>query len=493
MRAIPQMDHLITYKEAVVFLKNPPSLVPHPDFARIRALHKHIVTALKLLVCPQSAIHRWAGLVIDPVMYVLLEPTVPFAGINNPGDFLVYANFATEAAIKMTDKQFKHDKNYYLSFVNINWACFRMLNSTITDQFKVSNTLNMTGWNLSMSMRSIITQLETLYGKSNTMLLFYNDVLFRSPFLGTKAPKMLFYRIEQCQEIQTITQDPYTPKQIIGNAVRLLMQSGIFPLKEFDPWEATVVKTYPILKMFIHEAYSRRLMTMQLRNTAGQQGYINQNIYNILDINSKEDTDNNTTVMVPAVAAAMASVGVPGGSTVAATTASTIAADMTAAINQLLVNQMAIMQHIAAMNISPPQATAFNVPPIHSVLIPTQSGYAGGSFNQGRSNAQNKQRRGGKRGGRSGRGRRGRNPSATHIANLGRRMAQHPPPLGGFHGAAAPNTGFLGSAIPPPMQPPQQQRKANHSNIYKRYNNWNVCFLCSFDIEDGHTSQTCKF
>jgi hypothetical protein len=101
------MDHLITYEEAAVFLKNSPLLAPRPDFVRIRSLRKHIVTALKLLVCPQSAIHGWAGLVMGPVMYALLEPTAPFISINNPGNFPVYANFATKAAIKMTDKQFK--------------------------------------------------------------------------------------------------------------------------------------------------------------------------------------------------------------------------------------------------------------------------------------------------------------------------------------------------------------------------------------------------
>jgi hypothetical protein len=79
-----------------------------------------------------------------------------------------------------------------------------MLDSTIADQFKVSNTPNMMGWNSSMSLRSIIKQLETSYGKPNTVSLFHNDVLFQTPFPGTEAPKMLFYRIEQCQEIQTI-------------------------------------------------------------------------------------------------------------------------------------------------------------------------------------------------------------------------------------------------------------------------------------------------
>jgi hypothetical protein len=109
-----------------------------------------------------------------------------------------------------------------------------MLNNNIANQFKVSNMQNMTGWNSSMTVRSILKQLESLYGKPDTMLLFQNNTLFRSPFPATEAPEMLFYRIEQCQEIQTIAQDHYTLKQIINNAIHLLMQSGIFPLKEFD-------------------------------------------------------------------------------------------------------------------------------------------------------------------------------------------------------------------------------------------------------------------
>jgi hypothetical protein len=40
------------------------------------------------------------------------------------------------------------------------------------------------------------------------------------------------------------------------------MQSGIFPLKEFGPWEAVAMKTYLLLKMFIYEAYSWHLMVI---------------------------------------------------------------------------------------------------------------------------------------------------------------------------------------------------------------------------------------
>jgi hypothetical protein len=72
-----------------------------------------------------------------------------------------------------------------------------MLNNNIADQFKVSNMPNMTGWNSSMTVRSILEQLEMLYGKPDTVLLFQNNTLFRSPFPATEAPEMLFYRIEQ--------------------------------------------------------------------------------------------------------------------------------------------------------------------------------------------------------------------------------------------------------------------------------------------------------
>jgi hypothetical protein len=57
------MDHLIEYEEVAEFLKNPPTLSPCPDFAKLRAMRKHMVKALKQLVCPQSAIHGWLGLV----------------------------------------------------------------------------------------------------------------------------------------------------------------------------------------------------------------------------------------------------------------------------------------------------------------------------------------------------------------------------------------------------------------------------------------------
>jgi hypothetical protein len=265
------MDAIITFEEVTEFLKNPPSLVPRPDFNQLRALCQHIVTAPKQLTCPQSPIHGWSGLAIDPGIHALLEPRA-FAELPNPGATAVCPQFLPPAMVKMIVATFTRDKNYYLSFLNINRACFKMLDETVSNQFKVSNTPNLTGWNSTMTIRIILMQFKASYGKPDTMTLFRNNTLFQSPFPATEAAEILFCRIKQCQEIQTLAQDPYSNMQIINNALRLLMQSGIFLLKEFDTWETITPKMYPALKTFIHEAYTRRLTAMQLRNTVGLQG-----------------------------------------------------------------------------------------------------------------------------------------------------------------------------------------------------------------------------
>ena len=50
-----------------------------------------------------------------------------------------------------------------------------------------------------------------------------------------------------------------------------------------------------------------------------------------------------------------------------------------------------------------------------------------------------------------------------------------------------------GLPLPPYQNGLQRPRNPDFSNVYKRFNNWNICFSCGFDIKDGHTSLTCPF
>ena len=139
-----------------------------------------------------------------------------------------------------------------------------MLDELVSDQFKVSNIPTLTGWNTSMSIMNMLNQLETTYGKPNAMTLFANDTLFRSAFNPNDGSKALFHRIEQCQEIAVLGHYPYSNVQVINNAVRLLMQASIFPMKEFNDWEAVTPKTYPALKK-LAKSYPNSWVTRQDR------------------------------------------------------------------------------------------------------------------------------------------------------------------------------------------------------------------------------------
>jgi hypothetical protein len=479
------MDFIITYDEAAGFLKNPPSLEPRPNFPNIRALRKHIVDGLAQLSCPQSAIHGWSGLAMDPTAYLLLEG-VAFTVPADPGPTVVFPGGAAVArtVMKTTEATFERDKNYFLSYKNIVRACFRLLDATVSAQYKVSNNANLTGWNSTMSIIDILAQLQNSYGKPNMMTLFNNDNLFRSPMKSGDSPETLFYRLEQCQEVQLIGQVPYSPEQIISNAIRILATANIFPLKEFDTWDATAMKTYPALKTFFHEAYGRRLTAIELRSTTGQNGYTNNTIYNAFEID--DDSDDDTVLTIPPVTPVAASAVSTMAPTVHSSLPASVSADIAAAINQLSANQSAIMTQMAALSFAPAPAAigrgqpiAF-VPPIQRLAVPIQQQFPpGGLGSVGGGRRQN-------RGRGRGRGGRGRTPFADYMRSQGG-LGVGPPGSGvPFGGGAVPILQGVPSGLP-------QVRNPDFSNIYKRHNNWNVCFSCGFDIEDGHTSATCPF
>ncbi len=144
---------------------------------------------------------------------------------------------------------------------------------------------------------------------------------------------------------------------------------------------------YSILKTFVHEVYTRRLTSIQLRNTAGQQGYMqnpNNNMYNVFGEGDNKVTDEDTTITQTAMAATMGSTS--GGATNAATSKTTIPSEVSAAINQLAANQTAMINQMAAMQFSPPTSAChtsqgqLHVPPIQQLNFPVPQAYAGGSF-----------------------------------------------------------------------------------------------------------------
>jgi hypothetical protein len=86
----------------------------------------------------------------------------------------------------MINATFIQDKNNFLSYKNVNQACFQMLDNLVPNQFKVSNTAMLTGWKATIMIQVILTQIEDLYGKPLAVALFANNTLFKSPFHVTE-------------------------------------------------------------------------------------------------------------------------------------------------------------------------------------------------------------------------------------------------------------------------------------------------------------------
>ena len=426
----------------------PPTLAPRPNFFHLRAFCRYIVDVMKQIPHPMYPQHGWAGMVQQPAIFALINAT-PFVIPPNPGLYAVYHQFATLAAMKMIDSQHKIDKNLYKTYTNIHRAVYKVLQASVLPQYQASATPGLTGWDASMTIIDIFAQLDATFGKPDEKVQLNNDNNFRAPLPPTETPETLFRQFKECQELQVLANNPYTETQLITNAVLALRKANIFPIKEFDDWEVVQPKIWATMKTFFHEAFTQRLNAISMNPTSGQHGYTNPNPYAIFNTTHDED-DTSTTSTQHTLATTTVP---PVGSTIGK---STMSPDVAAALTQLSNNQNALMTQMAAMSVRPPQQ--INIPTVQQF---TQGGgYRGqGGCRGGRDGGQG-------RGGQQGRGR-GSFAQATQNNSI--------PPVGGQI------TPLFGGGTAPHHAP----------NPIKRYNYWNYCFSCGFDVENGHTSATC--
>jgi hypothetical protein len=207
------------------------------------------------------------------------------------------------------------------------------------------------------------------------------------------APELLFRCVEQGQEVAIIVDTPFTGVQLISTTILLLLKSGIFPMCEFEDWEAVQNKMWLLLNTFVHSAYACKLVANNLRNMTGQLGYVQptHNMYNVLET---VQLSNDATIIMQMVAAATT------GSTLGSryqTATSPVPHELTTAIITLAANQQLLFQHIAlltqhmaAMSLLSQQLMqlrqlAFHAPPVQHLTIPGPAPFAcnGGGYTQG--------------------------------------------------------------------------------------------------------------
>jgi hypothetical protein len=145
------MDSTITYDTVKALVVNPPSLGDRPNFFNFRALQNHFACMLKWIAYPQSQVNRFAGFVLTPSMYSLIDPKpfdlkllnlpttngVPECPPIYAADSTTVVPYTREQTLRII-ATFTHQKNYYDTACNIYHAVYDTLNAHIKDAFKIA-------------------------------------------------------------------------------------------------------------------------------------------------------------------------------------------------------------------------------------------------------------------------------------------------------------------------------------------------------------------
>jgi hypothetical protein len=285
------MDTTITYDTIVGLLANLPSIDPCPNFFNLCNLRTNFAQALKKIPCPQSSVNGWAGAVLSPAMYALIDPTPFHLNITTtpvprfPLRYEATTDGSIGPLIAYTRKEIltitathTRAKHYHDTGTNICCACFDILDTHVNDAYKTASlsSPNTVGWNLTMLPDEIFDQLMTTYVKPTPNAVRQNNLTFLLAYNPTDPPKLLFKQVADCQEIAIIAKVPYTTKQLLMNVVNLFPRSGAYA-RDMDDWEQkpTTNQTYFNLPPFIQAAYQCRLASGVI--TAAASGYATNN------------------------------------------------------------------------------------------------------------------------------------------------------------------------------------------------------------------------
>ncbi len=197
------MYSIISYDSVKMLLANPPSLEPRPNFFNLRALRTHFAHALKQIPCPQSGVNRWAGAIMSPNMYALIDPMPFHLNIATKTDTPNYPEKRdannnigayTRKEKSTIDAKFTRAKNYFETWKNIYQAVYDALDVHVNDAFKVAPATlpATTGWNATMLPTDIFDQLQTTCGKPTPDAMRQNNLAFLAPYNPQDPPELLF-------------------------------------------------------------------------------------------------------------------------------------------------------------------------------------------------------------------------------------------------------------------------------------------------------------
>jgi hypothetical protein len=427
--------------------------------------------------------HGHAGLIEFPDVY-LLRTGNHFNRPAYPGDSPHYALGADPQQREATLLLWHNSTRVYQTCQRIEKILLSMLENAIDATFLTGIHDPAHGFG-ARSIIDVFQYLFATYGQIGPDELLANQQKLTNPVDPNQPIAILFRQIEDCQKFAAAGNVAITPAQVLKAAETLILQTGKYT-SAYREWIGLdpAAKTYQNFKTRMTREYQ---LQNQMTSTARDAGY---------HANAAINDNDETSLASAAQDFAAASAADRAAFEQLTNTNGDLTSQMAnmAVQNQQLQQQMSQLQHhmmCMATSATPPAA----YPPQHQ-----------GGRGRGRQRQPNQQRQ---------RPRQHQPPMQMPYGS--------PPPPYGSPPAYAPGqmTPYRNTPNRPPYQPPQQTPlpptapfgqappgfgpgatpppgqhgyapRGHFQPMAKRYNNMNYCWTHGGDIDDSHTSQTCR-
>ena len=484
-------SNLVSYEVAAARIGVLPTLAPRPNGRNLRTLVKALTEALQGIPSYQSQRYGFMGFVVPPEEYVLTgeQPWVDYA---DPGYHRALGG--TASAQRDADTQYNVAKNIFLCQENVRQAINKALTAAVPEAYRRGGgDIGPPVYTPTDDPRAILDGLHSRYGTLTPAEKEHASLAWNLAWNPANPIETMFFHLEELFVQAVRAGVPYSSVQLLDKGLDNVKKTGIF-ITAIVEWNGFVDadKSWNNFKAHFAEAFAARLDSGPTAATAGYHGAA---------MALAEDDDSS----LGSLAGSLAQMQMANNANTQALheSISGISTGTTELRQALLATQQQVAALARAVHARdapnmpawtgpPPSPAAYAAAVQQPYAVPppptVNTGYAYAAtpgvppppplpfialpgFSGGRGRGRGGRGRGQRGRGRNRSGGAGFQPNPPAYYQQGQHYGGVPPPAGGGGGRG----GF----------------RANPPNEYKRWNNWNACYSCGFDVPGWHTSATC--
>ena len=483
---------LVSYEAAAARIGVLPSLAPRPNARNLRAMQKALTEALQGIPSYQSQRYGYMGFVTSPEEYALTGEPAWF-NYADPGFHRDLGG--TAATQRDKDVEYNVQKIIFQSQENVRQATNAAMTAAVPEIFRRGGgDMGPAIYTPTDSPGLILASLNRRYGTLTPAEKEQAATAWNATWNPAEPIETMFFHLEELYRQSVRAGIPHTSMQLLDKGLDNVKKTGLF-ITAVVEWNGfnDLNKSWNEFKAHFTEAYEARLDSGPTAATAGYHGAANA-------LANDDDDDSLGSIAGSLAQMQMAN---NANAKIIHDSISGISTGTTELRQALLATQQQVAALARAINTpgtipawSPPPAAPTAAYPAYPVQPPPPppyyAAYANAAaqgipppappayvavppgFGGGRG-------RGGRGRGRRGRGRNGR----------GAGFQPHPPAY--YQQAAGQPAAQSQGGIPPPAGRGGGRGggRGTAPNPHKRYNNWNACFSCGFDVPGWHNSQTC--